>query len=261
VTASRGRNGPAEISPDGTRIVFVSDRSGSDEIYVCNADGSNLLQLTRLGSTRTPGLPRWSPDGRKIIFNSVLRGQTSIFVIPSDGGTPRPLTDQTSENLNPSWSHDGNWIYFTSNRSGDWQIWKMTNQGEQAFQLTRQGGFEAFESVDGKFIYYANTASEPDIWKMRLQDGQETALSPPVHLQQYPGWALTSKGILFVHEGPTMHPVLRFIDFANAQVKDVAPLSKQPWPLWISASGDGRVVMHQQVDMAVSNIMSLENFH
>jgi len=241
--------------------VFVSDRSGSDEIYVCNVDGSNLLQLTRLGSTRTPGLPRWSPDGRKIAFNSVLRGQTSILVIQADGGTPRPLTDQASENLNPSWSHDGNWIYFTSNRSGDWQIWKMTNEGEMAFQLTRQGGFEAFESADGKFIYYANTASEPDIWKMRLQDGQETSLLPPIHLQQWPGWALTSQGILFVREGPTKHPILRFIDFSNSQVKDVAPLGKQPWPLWISAAGDGHVVMYQQVDMTVSNIMSLENFH
>jgi Tol biopolymer transport system component/DNA-binding winged helix-turn-helix (wHTH) protein len=147
VTASKGRNGAAELSPDGRRIVFVADRSGSHEIYICNSDGTDLLHLTNLGNARTPGLPRWSPDGQKIVFDSVLVGHIAIFVIQANGGPPRLLTDQASDNLNPSWSHDGQWIYFTSNRTGQWQIWKMPSQGGDALQLTRQGGFAGFEST------------------------------------------------------------------------------------------------------------------
>jgi len=261
VTASKGRNGAAELSPDGRRIVFISDRSGSDEIYTCNADGSNLLRLTNFGDANAPGVPRWSPDGQKILFDSVLRGHTAVFVIQANGGPPRPLTDQASDNLNPSWSHDGKWIYFTSNRSGQWQIWKMPSQSGEVRQLTRQGGFSGFESSDGKSIYYAKTASEPDIWRLHLEDGREAAISPPLHLNQWTGWALVDKGIFFVREGPGAHPVLRFLAFRSNRVKDITPLPKQPWPLWVSTSADGKVVLYEQVDTEISNVMALENFH
>lgn len=261
VTASRGSNGAAELSPDGRRIVFISDRSGSDEIYICNADGSNLLRLANLGDANAPGVPRWSPDGQKIVFDSVIRGHTAVFVIQANGGPPRPLTDEASDNLNPSWSHDGKWIYFTSNRSGQWQIWKMPSQGGEVLQLTRQGGFSGFESSDGKSIYYAKTASEPDIWRLHLEDGQEAAISPPLHLNQWTGWALVDKGIFFVREGPGAHPVLRFLAFRSNRVKDITPLPKQPWPLWVSTSVDGKVVLYEQVDTEISNVMALENFH
>jgi Tol biopolymer transport system component/DNA-binding winged helix-turn-helix (wHTH) protein len=258
--ASKGRNAAAELSPDGTRIVFVSDRSGSDEIYICNVAGSGLLRLTNLGNARTPELPHWSPDGQKIVLDSIFGGHNTIFVMQANGGPLHRLTDQTSDNLNPSWSHDGRWIYFTSNRTGQWQIWKMPSQGGDAHQLTRQDGFAGFESADGKSIYYTKTSSEPDIWRMRLEDGHETAVLPPLHLNQWTGWSLVDKGIFFVREGHNAHPVLRFLDFKTARVKDIAPLDKQPWPLWVSASADGKLVLYEQLDLEANNIMLLENF-
>src|SRR5262249_197416 len=69
------------------------------------------------------------------------------------------------------------------------QIWKMTSQGGDAFQLTREGGFVGFESSDGRFIYYAKTAADPDIWKLQLQDRQEAAVSPQIHVSQGTRWA------------------------------------------------------------------------
>ena len=260
VTASKGRNGTAELSPDGRRVAFVSDRSGSVEIYICSADGSNLLQLTNLGNPGTTGFPRWSPDGQKIVFDSVLRERTVIFVIRADGGQPRALTDNAFDNLNPSWSHDGRWIYFTSNRTGQWQIWKMPSEGGEALQLTRQGGFIGFESSDRRFLYYAKTAADPDLWKLELENREESPLSPQVHVSQWTSWALVDKGIFFVREATDAHPVLRYLDLASGRVKDIATLDKQPWPLWISASADRKFVLYQQIDMLVSNVMLLENF-
>jgi Tol biopolymer transport system component/DNA-binding winged helix-turn-helix (wHTH) protein len=266
VTASKGRNSDAQISPDGTKVVFVSDRTGSGEIYICNENGSNLLQLTNFGSPQTPERPRsperprWSRDGQKIVFDATIGEYGAIFVMQANGGLPRPLSNQASDNLNPSWSRDGDWIYFTSNRSGQWQIWKMPSEGGQAIQVTTGGGFAAVESADGESIYYAKTSSDPDIWRMRLEDRQEAAVAPRLHTQQWTGWTLTDKGIFFVREGPIQGPTLRFLDFATAHVKDVASLEKQSWPLSISASADGAFVVYQQADLEISNIMLLENF-
>jgi Tol biopolymer transport system component/DNA-binding winged helix-turn-helix (wHTH) protein len=260
VTASKGRNGAAELSPDGSRVAFVSDRSGSDEIYICSPDGSNLLQLTNLRGSGTTGFPRWSPDGKKIVFDSVLGGRTLIFAISANGGQPRALTDNAFDNLNPSWSHDGRWIYITSNRTGQWQIWRMPSQGGEALQITRQGGFTGFESSDRKLLYYAKTAADPDIWKLQLENREESPVSPRIHVSQWTSWALVDKGIFFVREGGEANPVLRYLDLSSGHVKDIVPLDKQPWPLWVSASADGKFVIYQQNDMLVSNVMLLENF-
>ena len=143
------------FSPDGKRIVFASNRSGTMEIWVCDADGSNALQLTSFNVPRTVGTPRWSPDAQSIVFDSRPGGNADIFVVGASGGAPRQITADPSEDVVPSWSRDGRWIYFESNRSGEGQVWKVPVEGEEpegaaAVQVTRQGGFVAFESPDGK---------------------------------------------------------------------------------------------------------------
>ncbi len=71
------------------RIVFVSDRSGSREIWVCDSDGGNQVQLTKFGGSHV-GSPRWSPDGRQIAFDSRPSGLSSIYVINASGGISAP---------------------------------------------------------------------------------------------------------------------------------------------------------------------------
>jgi hypothetical protein len=182
-------------------------------------------------------------------------------LINAEGGLSRPLTQETSDNLNPSWSRDGKWIYFTSNRSGKWQIWKMRTGGGEPLQVTKQGGFVAFESADGKFIYYAKTSSDLDIWRMQLDGGQESPVSPRIHLHQWTYWALADNGIFFFSEESSPHPVLKFFNFVTASTKDVVSLGKPiPWMSWISASANGKFVLYQQQDQVESNIMLLENF-
>ena len=258
VTASGGFNWAPESSPDGKKIAFLSGRLGPLELWICNRDGSDLTQLTNLGGAISAGPPRWSPDGQRIAFNSALGEHNAIFVMKAEGGSPRPLTQDASDNVNASWSRDGKWIYFTSNRSGQWQIWKMPSEGGEPIQETKQGGFRAFESADGKMIYYAKTSSDPEIWKATVSGGQESPVSPRIHLHQWRDWALVDNGILFFRERSAAHPVLSFFDFATATVNDLATLEK-PGD-WISASADGKFVLYDQFDQEESNIMLLENF-
>ena len=73
-----------KYSPDGNRIAFVSHRSGASEIWTCDSDGSNPVQLTSLGALT--GSPRWAPDGKSIVFHSDAEGHFDVYVVDADGG-------------------------------------------------------------------------------------------------------------------------------------------------------------------------------
>src|SRR6185503_10759882 len=161
-------------SPDSKRIAFTSNRSGSHEIWVCNSDGSNVVQLTSFGGRYFTAMPRWSPDGRSIFFHSEQEGRASTYVISSEGGRPKRLG---SADPDPTgWSRDGTWIYFNSKRSGDGQIWRMPAGGGDAVQVTRKGGGNnVVESFDRRFIFYLkHTGGEDEtVWKVPIEGGQE----------------------------------------------------------------------------------------
>ena len=94
ISSSRREVSP-QYSPDGKRIAFSANRSGTYEIWVADADGQNATQLTFDGA-RVVGAPHWSPDGRAIAFDSNLGGAYNIYVVNADGGKPRPLTHEAT---------------------------------------------------------------------------------------------------------------------------------------------------------------------
>jgi serine/threonine protein kinase len=134
-------------SPDGRRIAFHSRRGGEgNEIWLAAADGSNPMQLTH-GPGIWQGSPRWSPDGQRIAFDSQAEdGTWAIWTIDAEGGSPRPLTLDPGNENQPSWSHDGHWIYFRSHRAGAEEIWRIPATGGSEERVTHGGGSYAYES-------------------------------------------------------------------------------------------------------------------
>ena len=94
ISSSRRECTP-NFSPDGKRIVFSSNRSGHWEIWICDSDGRNSVQLTSFGGPYITGTPRWSPDGETIGFDSRPRGKSDIFVINAETRVQRNLTVNT----------------------------------------------------------------------------------------------------------------------------------------------------------------------
>jgi len=140
-----------QYSPDGRRVAFFSDRSGQMEIWVCAADGSHPVQLTNFQDWS--GTPRWSPDGTSLAFDRHIKGVWHVLVMASDGGASRRLTSSESDEVVPSWSRDGKWIYYASNRTGRYEIWKAPAKGGQGTQVTRNGGWTAFDlTTASRFI-------------------------------------------------------------------------------------------------------------
>jgi Tol biopolymer transport system component len=258
ISSTRPDYGP-QYSPDGKRIAFTSGRSGSNEIWVCDADGLNPVQLTSFGGPDV-GSPRWSPDGQQIAFDSVAAGNRDIVVVRAEGGKTRRLTEDTSDEVRPSWSRDGQWIYFGCNRTGEWQVWKAPASGGNAMQVTQQGAREAFESFDGKFVYYTRGFGVPGIWKIPVAGGEEIRVVDEA-LQGF--WALLDTGIYFVNPKVMPHPTIDFFDFASGRTNQVAAIEKELQLVSpsLAVSPDGRWLLYAKGDSFESDIILVENFH
>ena len=256
VIASSRQDVAGVFSPDGKRIAFGSDRSGSFEIWTCNSDGTNQAQLTSLKAADA-GTPSWSPDGTTIAFDARLEGHGDIFVISADGGSPRRLTTEPVENNVPTWSRDAKWIYFSSNRTGSWQIWKVPAVGGSAIQVTSFGGFRAEESPDAKFLYVWVEGDGGTIWRMR-PSGQETTRI----LQGVPVWWRVAPGGIYFIDASIMPALVRFFNMATERVKTITTLDlgySMP-PYGFDVSPDGQWILFKRVDQVASDIMVVENF-
>ena len=259
ISSSQIEFGP-QFSPDGQKVVFQSERSGSMQIWVCTRDGSNAIQLTSM-SGPLAGTPRWSPDGRQIAFDARVGGNSDIYVINAEGGQPRQLTTETSNDVVPSWSRDGRWIYFCSNRSGTQQVWKVPADGGEAVQVTKGGGFAAFESPDSKFLYYCKF-DVAGLWRIPVSGGEESLVLDQPKQGYWGYWAVVDRGIYFIDPETKPHATIKFFSFATHRVTQIAAIEKELWQ-WVpglAVSPDGRSVLYAQVDRRGSDIMLVENF-
>jgi Tol biopolymer transport system component/DNA-binding winged helix-turn-helix (wHTH) protein len=257
VTSTNGRNEGPTLSSDGKRLVFMSDRSGSLEIWASNRDGSAAVQLTSLHGC---GTPRLSPDGLWVAFDTIGEGAQGVYVVSAMGGTPRALVADQWENSVPSWSHDGKWVYFGSHRSGEDQVWKVPAAGGAPVQVTQHGGFAAWESPNGKTMYYAKSRYEsPEIWQVPVNGGTESQVSAAVRPKSWAAWSVTNRGIFFSpHEGTGDQPSIDFYDFASRLTRQVSLIDKSPF--WLSATLDGKEIFYDQAGQDESSILLVESY-
>jgi Tol biopolymer transport system component len=257
-STSETDQGPGpQFSPDGKKLAYMSDRSGTMEIWVSDRDGSNSYQLTAVGNA---GTPRWSPDSQSIVFDAGRENKgTTIYTVNVRGGAAHPLIPGGSEDVCPSWSQDGKWIYFASHRSGEWQVWKVSSEGGMPAQVTIQGGHAPLMSLDGKYVFYAKTAfANPEIWQIPTQGGVERLVSPLVRPATWASWSVVQGGILFAGPSGSGSPTINFFDFAQHQVSTLASLNIVPF--WFASTRDGNTVVFDQPGMQQAQIMLVENF-
>ena len=264
--ASTRRDENPRLSPDGRRIVFESNRSGSRELWICDSDGGNQAQLTSFAGAVT-GNGRWSPDGSQIAFDSRPEGHAQIYSISSNGGSVHRLTNDDYDSLAPSWSHDGCWLYFGSNRGGTWQIWKMPAPAGDAVQLTTQGGYEAVEGPDGQSIFYNKYGYfAMGLFRRVLDQATETRVLNLPQTDSFGDWMVTGEGIYYIDRydarGKPEDPVaIKFFDLATREAKTVVPLAHDPTSNpGLNISPDGRWLIYSIDDYRNLDIMLVENF-
>jgi TolB protein len=141
ITVGKGTdNTSPSYSPDGHQIAFISGKSGQPQVYIMDADGSNIQLLTpyTAGTRSYRASPDWSPDGRAIAYEQ-QNGLFQIWMIDLRDRAPKQLTSE-GENEDPSWAPDGRHLVLTSSRSGDKQLWILDTESGRTRQLTHSRG-------------------------------------------------------------------------------------------------------------------------
>lgn len=139
--------GQFSISPAGGQMVLVSNSQEGSQLFLMNAGGGAVKQVTTSVSPRVwPGWPRdgngspvWSPDGSKIAYVSWANGTPDIFIMDANGKNDKRLTSGAIRDESPQWSRDGKYIYFNSNRdmSLNHEIYRMTPDGKNQTPLNQ----------------------------------------------------------------------------------------------------------------------------
>jgi Tol biopolymer transport system component len=242
-------------SPDGMRIAFVSSRSGSQEIWAANSDGSGAIQLTSFRGPPT-GTPRWSPDGRRIVLDSRVGGNSEIFIVGSDGSGLTRVTTEPSEDVVPSWSRDGRFIYFTSDRGGREQVWKVDAAGGAPARVLDAPARDIVESADGAWLYFWRQG----VWRVPAQGGAETRVA------QHPkwgSWLLSGDTVYLLNEDAKPRPTIDAVDVATGARTALRELDDWPhlrFPAAFALSPDGASFLFGRVDQMQNDVMLIQHF-
>ena len=177
------------------RILFSSEAKGKLGIFVMNADGSNVRQLTADPGFNTA--PSLSPDGKLIAFVSDRNGPKQVWRMEIDGSNQRQLTSGPDDTW-PQFSADGHWVIYQSNINGQRTIWRVPATGGEPVQITLKPSACPVLSPDGRFIscYYRTDTKAPWKWAIISITGGE-----PVKLVDVPATVVLLSPMRWMPDG------------------------------------------------------------
>lgn len=187
-------------SPDGARLAFVSNRTGDRDIWVMNADGTHLENITRTPAA-DEWTPAWSPDGSSIAFASNRDGNWELYIAQADGSGVQRITWHEGPDYSPDWSPDGSQLAFVSERGGNPEICVVNRDGSGLQRLTPDGATALSPrwSPDGTLIAFESYRDgNMEIYTM-APDGSDprNLTGEPGSDEHGPAWSPDGKWILY----------------------------------------------------------------
>lgn len=252
------------IAPEGSKIAFVSSRSGSQEVWLADRETGALHRLTELGG---PPLltPRWAPDGRTLAF--VVREEKSSVLYRmavEPPAAPQRVLAWVGSAMVSSWSRDGRWIYLGSNRSGLWQVWRVEAQSGAVELATPSDGVTAFELSDtpgGGTLLLFTRPNRDGIWQTELLDGKVSParlLLPELQSFDRANWGVTSRGVYYAVRSPGSQAIT--VHLWDPVSGGDTPLSELPWlspnAKAVSLSNDGTELFYSRLEGLNADLVS-----
>src|SRR2546422_837544 len=177
----------------GQLLAFVSDRDGTPQIYVMNADGSNVTRLTFDGALDF--LPTWSPDATRLALQTSRDGNDEVYVMNANGSNPVNLTNNPSTDGFPAWSPRGDKIAFRSDRDGNGEIYVMNVDGSGQTNLTHNPAEEyypAWSPTGVQIAFVSDRDGNFEIYRMKPDGSLQTRLTSNPAFDADPAWAITA---------------------------------------------------------------------
>ncbi len=258
-------------SPDGTQIVFQSDRSGPIQLWIMNADGSDLRRVTH--SNGNDENPIWTPDGRYIVFASDRDGNQEIYRMRPDGTELVNLTNHPAPESHPKISYDGTRIIFNSGRASDsslysaeWtemnhDIYSIDIDGGDVRRLTHYDDWDTYPSIspDGTQILWRRVITNPDgsrnseVFIANRDGSNPRNVTNHLAFDGYPAWSPDGETVLFAsnRDGGKEQPFNFNIYAMNPDGTGLQRLTDSPGyedarPIW---SLDGKkIVFNRQIN-------------
>ncbi len=219
--AAKGVNWDAQFDPSSDKLLYVSDRSGSAELWI--RDNGQDRQITKYEGPWVMS-PRWSPDGQKIAFTVPIGNAFQLHVYDlTQNKTLETLAE--TDGFSPSWSHDSSRIYFGSKRTGTWQIYEKNVRDNTVKRVSENGGKVAQISQDGRFLYLSKSHTS-GLWRIDIKDpSQEIQVLDDLAPVDWNNWRLVDDAIFYVRRRPGEPPLLRRLNLISQDNEAVKALS------------------------------------
>lgn len=262
VPPSNERDWGVALSADGREVIWVSDRSGTPEIWSHQAGEDGATALTNLDGPFIDA-PRLAPDGASLLFEVHDGTETGIYVLERGNDRPRRLTPPGTVEQAPSWSHDGTSVLFASSTSGSWQVWRRPLPGDEqiagAEQVTRQGGFAGFASADGRWLYFTRRG-EPGMFRRAMAGGPITRLFDDLHPDDWRNVSIGASSILYLtHSAGRATTDIRQFVVEKDRSETRATVDGVMFFSGLALAPDERSALLSRVTRAEADLMLLEN--
>jgi Tol biopolymer transport system component/DNA-binding winged helix-turn-helix (wHTH) protein len=255
--ASSRQEVTASFSSDGRRIALISERSGEPQVWVCNADGSNMAQLTNYAGTAIQR-PKWSPDGRTIAYTAFVDAQSKLCLIDVASRKTRILSPPGAHEVAPNWSKDGKWIYVSVQTEKYWRLLKRSFATGEAVLVTTNG-FGAVESPDSTRVFYSRIEGDMSKICSIPIDGGPEELMYERPLAEAVGWDIRDEGFYYAFRSGKKRNefglMLRNLDSGREDV--LLTVVGSPG-FQCDISPDGKKVIFDRVVRAESDIIGLK---
>jgi len=242
-------NSHPDISPDGKKILFSSDRTGTYNIWMCDINGENQSQLTFFESKTTEIVAKWSPSGSEIL----VQLEDGLFIMNASEGTPVKVSDSIFIVI---WNKDGSGFYGRQYSQNN--IYSIARDGKVQQQITHEGGLIPYLFED--YIYYIKNWTYRDIWRIPVNGGAEEPVLQGVSNLDMASWTVVKNGIYFIHNNNSGARVLEFYNFSTNKISNIKDVPRARYFSKIEVTPDENYLLYSRKESIKSDIILVDNF-
>ena len=217
VLASTREDHQPRVSPDGSQIAFVADRSGSDQLWLADTKGENLRQLTRLPRAVITDIS-WSPDGLDILLTVQSKNATGLYSLLLQDLALKRITTGDFKVVDARFSSHRQWLVASCDINGSWQICRIPSDGGTPQVVTEAGGVSPYSPHHSDFVYF--TRHQQGLWRMPLLGGSQELVWQAFPEHSWKNWILYENQLYYLnHDGHSQQAKLMRRDLISNETQ------------------------------------------